>query len=135
MTLVSNGLALNMQLTVSSILYFIVPGSKDGDNYEMGKFIEEEEMASGSVSCRTYQEYIAAAVTLTVVSATFLYALCQALHMTADYTLSEMVSRGMEIKVAEIANSTLVNYSAFLIVVLIDFCACICVMFIIIIVV
>lgn len=83
--------------------------SKEDDNFELGKLIEEEAISSGAVSPRIYWEFIMAALWATVLGTLLLYALCQALRMTADYFLSNMVNCGMQIKVAELSNSTEVS--------------------------
>lgn len=84
--------------------------SKKADDFNLGKLIEEEEMSSGSVPARIFIEFIKAAVWVTAVVTLLLYAMCQALHMTADYFLTEMVNYGTEIKLAEQSNDTVVNY-------------------------
>jgi cell division protein FtsX len=84
--------------------------SQEIEDFDLGKFIEEEEISAGAVSPRIYWEFIMAALWATVLGTLLLYALCQALHMTADYFLSDMVNYGMQIKVAELSNNTEVKY-------------------------
>jgi hypothetical protein len=88
----------------------LVANEADSKEDELGKFIEEEEMSSGSVSLRVFWEFIMAALWATVLGTLLLFALGQAIRMTADYFLSDMVNCGMQIKAYELSNSTEVKF-------------------------
>ena len=84
-------------------------GPEKLEDFERGKLIDDEEMFSGSVPVRVYFEYIKAAVSVIVLLTLVLFGLTQALHMTADFFLSEMMDVGTQIKEEEIANRTTVR--------------------------
>ena len=70
------------------------------------RLIEEEERSSGSVPWSVYIAYVKAAAWIVCASTVLLYVLCQSLKMTADYFLTEVVGKGVEIKFLEGRNDT-----------------------------
>jgi len=62
------------------------------------RLTEEEQRASGSVPWSVYVAYIRAAAWTVCAATVLLFMLCQSLKMTADYFLTEVVGKGVEIK-------------------------------------
>ena len=81
-----------------------LPGS-DGLEVCM-RLIEDEQPASGSVPWSVYLAYVKAAAWTVCAATVLLFMLCQSLKMFADYFLTEVVGKGMEIKVFEEINDT-----------------------------
>jgi len=65
------------------------------------RLIEDEQPASGSVPWSVYVAYMKAAAWIVCVTTVLLFILCQSLKMTADYFLTKVVGKGMEIKFLE----------------------------------
>jgi len=70
------------------------------------RLVEEEQRASGSVPWSVYLAYMKAAVSAFCAATVLLCILCQSLKMTADYMLTEVVGKGIEIKYLEGHNDT-----------------------------
>jgi len=70
------------------------------------RLVEEEQRASGSVPWSVYAAYMKAAVCPLCAATVLLFILCQSLNMTADYVLTDVVGKGVEIKFLEGDNDT-----------------------------
>ena len=70
------------------------------------RLIEDEQPATGSVPWSVYMAYMREAAWTVCATTVFLFILCQSLKMFADYFLTEVVGKGMEIDVLEDLNDT-----------------------------